>query len=234
VSAPARRLAASPYARRLARERGMDLSDMVGTGPGGRIVAADVPRPRAAAPSPAPAAPIPPGPSPVPSPTPLVQTGAFACRIHLTALHALLGAIGAAGKETTFDDLLIKAAATADAARTASSGSVLWITPDAAPVLISGAERLPLSAVAAQCLRGGPAPPMHAFAVSRVRPTGLRPLAVAIPEGCVAHLVVALDTATTTAEALLQYSTAAITLAEAAAVLAVIRDGLEKPLRLLV
>ncbi|MBM3942966.1 MAG: 2-oxo acid dehydrogenase subunit E2 [SAR202 cluster bacterium] len=58
---------ASPIARRLARERGIDLSLVVGSGPGGRIVEKDVlsfaearpaapARPAAAAPAPAPAA----------------------------------------------------------------------------------------------------------------------------------------------------------------------------------
>ncbi len=35
-------VSASPIARRLARERGLDLADLTGTGPGGRIVEADV------------------------------------------------------------------------------------------------------------------------------------------------------------------------------------------------
>lgn len=40
--APPGRIAASPAARRLARERGIDLSSIKGSGPGGSIVAADV------------------------------------------------------------------------------------------------------------------------------------------------------------------------------------------------
>jgi pyruvate dehydrogenase E2 component (dihydrolipoamide acetyltransferase) len=59
--APARadgRVKASPLARRIARERGIDLSGVRGTGPEGRIVAEDVERaevaPRAAAPAAAP------------------------------------------------------------------------------------------------------------------------------------------------------------------------------------
>ncbi len=51
---PGERLKASPLARRLARERGLDLASINGTGPEGRIVAEDVER-LAAAPS-APAA----------------------------------------------------------------------------------------------------------------------------------------------------------------------------------
>ncbi len=36
------RVVASPYARKLAREAGVDVADASGTGPDGRIVAADV------------------------------------------------------------------------------------------------------------------------------------------------------------------------------------------------
>jgi pyruvate dehydrogenase E2 component (dihydrolipoamide acetyltransferase) len=50
------RVKASPLARRIARERGIDLSSLVGTGPEGRIVAQDLERAEAAAPAAAPAA----------------------------------------------------------------------------------------------------------------------------------------------------------------------------------
>jgi pyruvate dehydrogenase E2 component (dihydrolipoamide acetyltransferase) len=49
------RVKASPLARRIARERGIDLSGVAGTGPEGRIVAEDVER-AAVSPAPAPAA----------------------------------------------------------------------------------------------------------------------------------------------------------------------------------
>ena len=42
VAPPAGRLPASPLARRLARERGIDLSAVSGSGPGGRVVRADI------------------------------------------------------------------------------------------------------------------------------------------------------------------------------------------------
>ena len=42
AAAPAGEVRASPIARRLARERGVDLETLTGTGPGGRIVEADV------------------------------------------------------------------------------------------------------------------------------------------------------------------------------------------------
>ena len=49
------RVKASPLARRIARERGIDLSTLRGTGPEGRIVAEDVERAEKAAPAAAPA-----------------------------------------------------------------------------------------------------------------------------------------------------------------------------------
>ncbi|HUF02237.1 MAG TPA: dihydrolipoamide acetyltransferase family protein [Gaiellaceae bacterium] len=52
--APGERMKASPLARRMARERGIDLAAIAGTGPDGRIVADDVDQ-AATAPAPAPA-----------------------------------------------------------------------------------------------------------------------------------------------------------------------------------
>ena len=71
------RVKASPLARRLAEAKGIDLSTLTGSGPGGRIVKADIDAaqpgaarpaaPAAAAPAPAPAA------APAPAPTPAAQ-----------------------------------------------------------------------------------------------------------------------------------------------------------------
>jgi pyruvate dehydrogenase E2 component (dihydrolipoyllysine-residue acetyltransferase) len=69
------RVKASPIAKRIARDRGLDLHGLSGSGPGGRIVKADVERALAAggvaAPAQAPAAPAPPPPAAAPAgPTP--------------------------------------------------------------------------------------------------------------------------------------------------------------------
>jgi pyruvate dehydrogenase E2 component (dihydrolipoamide acetyltransferase) len=58
TGAPTGAVAASPYLRRLATERGIDLSTVKGSGPGGRITEADLGSPGAAAPS-APSSPEP-------------------------------------------------------------------------------------------------------------------------------------------------------------------------------
>ena len=63
------RVKASPLARRIAREHGLDLSALRGSGPGGRIVKADVERAAEAAP----AAPTPAREAPPAAPTPGVQ-----------------------------------------------------------------------------------------------------------------------------------------------------------------
>jgi len=56
-TAAGQRIVATPYARRLAGERGVELRSLIGSGPGGRIRAADVPE-RAAVPPDAAAAPV--------------------------------------------------------------------------------------------------------------------------------------------------------------------------------
>jgi pyruvate dehydrogenase E2 component (dihydrolipoyllysine-residue acetyltransferase) len=58
---PSDRIKASPLARRIARERGIDLAALSGTGPEGRIVAEDVERVAVAGPAAAPPAPVPAG-----------------------------------------------------------------------------------------------------------------------------------------------------------------------------
>jgi pyruvate dehydrogenase E2 component (dihydrolipoamide acetyltransferase) len=72
------RIKASPLARRLARERGVDLRSVRGTGPEGRIVAEDVERAEAGGPAPATA--------PAPPPKVAVPTGE-AERIPLTNIR---------------------------------------------------------------------------------------------------------------------------------------------------
>jgi pyruvate dehydrogenase E2 component (dihydrolipoamide acetyltransferase) len=74
------RLFASPNARRVARERGVDIAQLNGTGPGGRIITADVLDATAAAPG---------GPGPAPQVvSPLVRRDAAAGGVDLGAVVA--------------------------------------------------------------------------------------------------------------------------------------------------
>jgi pyruvate dehydrogenase E2 component (dihydrolipoamide acetyltransferase) len=69
------RVKASPLARRIARERGIDLASLIGTGPDGRIVAEDVERPAKAAPAPVAAAAAAPEPKAEAPAAPVVSSG---------------------------------------------------------------------------------------------------------------------------------------------------------------
>jgi pyruvate dehydrogenase E2 component (dihydrolipoamide acetyltransferase) len=74
------RIKASPLARRLAEQKGIDLAGLTGSGPGGRIIKADIDgasgRPAAAAPAPAAAAAPPPAATPAPAPAPAATPAA--------------------------------------------------------------------------------------------------------------------------------------------------------------
>lgn len=132
---------ASPSARRLAREFGVDIATVVGSGPGGRIVEADV---RAAAPGPRPAGPEGP-PPPIPL-TPMrrtiaqrLTTGlATAAQLTLTAevdATALAGEIDRLtaewGRRVTFTEAIVRACALAipDHTRIASRWSDDGLVP---------------------------------------------------------------------------------------------------------
>jgi pyruvate dehydrogenase E2 component (dihydrolipoamide acetyltransferase) len=66
--APGERVFASPLARRMARQAGIDLSALHGSGPNGRIVRADIEAAqKGVAPTPAPAAPVAAAPAPAPA-----------------------------------------------------------------------------------------------------------------------------------------------------------------------
>lgn len=84
----------SPYARKLARERGIGLDALAGSGPSGRIVAADVvafvPRPALVAGGP--------------------QASALATSIDLAPLNAVLGQFVRAETAFELDDVILRAA----------------------------------------------------------------------------------------------------------------------------
>jgi pyruvate dehydrogenase E2 component (dihydrolipoamide acetyltransferase) len=92
VPAPAGRILASPLARKLAAEHGLDLAGLRGSGPGGRIVVKDVlaavasgPAPAAPAPAAAPMAPSPAPPAPSAAAAPTGETVALGRLRRITA-----------------------------------------------------------------------------------------------------------------------------------------------------
>jgi pyruvate dehydrogenase E2 component (dihydrolipoamide acetyltransferase) len=141
------RIFASPLARRLAKERGLELAELVGTGPGGRIVRRDVEGAKVAAPAPAPAAAVSAAVTDVPH-TPMRRAIArrlteskqtiphFTVRATLRAdaLLRLRADLAAIGTKVSVTDLLVKAAARAHTA--VPRMNAIW-TPDAMRVFPS-------------------------------------------------------------------------------------------------
>jgi pyruvate dehydrogenase E2 component (dihydrolipoamide acetyltransferase) len=147
AQAPARgapsggRVKASPLARRMAAERGIDLASVSGSGPEGRVVARDLEGAAARAPA-APAAAAPPARSPVPA-APRIPAGAPFADVPLTqirktiarrltqsigpiptfylttevdmerAAEAREALLAAGGEKVSFNDIIIKATAMA-------------------------------------------------------------------------------------------------------------------------
>ena len=131
------RIKASPLARRLAKERGVDLATLQGTGPEGRIVAEDIERAVAApARAPAPAAPTAPAAAPAPAEVEVVrltqmrrtiarrmseawQTPHFQIamsadmRAAIRLREALVARVGEGAPRPTYSDILTKACAVA-------------------------------------------------------------------------------------------------------------------------
>ena len=97
MTAPSARRAISPYAKRLARERGIAIEHLVGSGPSGRVTAADVvafvPRPVAA-----------------PASVVGAQASGFATSIQLVELRQVLYNFGKASMSFSLEDAVLRAA----------------------------------------------------------------------------------------------------------------------------
>ncbi|MBB5752221.1 E3 binding domain-containing protein [Prosthecomicrobium pneumaticum] len=238
AAAPAGRILATPYARRLARERGVPLAALAGSGPNGRVVAADVigfvPAPVQPAPPPAAA------PAPVPAEAPAVPAAAavpvpaaLAVAIDFSAVADLLARLGDLAPGVGREDVCLKAAAVALAEAPALDGAIGLPggARDGGRVLgrLAG---LSLGGIAAR--RAASEPGVATLALSFIGRAGLRPVAAPIPAGAVARLVVGGADAAGIADCLLSYDPDRLDDGDAAAYLAAFKALVETPLRLLV
>lgn len=235
MSAAASRRAASPYARRLARERGITLAELAGTGPRGRIVAADVPLEPLAVPGPvAPVA----GPTPAPvastiaAPAPVAVAarafGAFATNLALGSLREL---VAAAGVDVPLHAFLARAAAQATGR---FAEAIRLVAPDGRSMVVAGPARLAPSEIARRFEAGDGSAAERPLVLTHLAVSGIRPVAGSLAPDCDLRILVVAAPGTETGEALLVHDSAAIGEAEAATMLAAFRDALENPLRLLV
>ncbi|MFI5410808.1 E3 binding domain-containing protein [Kaistia sp. UC242_56] len=231
MNAPVRTLA-SPYARKLARERGIPLALVTGSGPNGRIVAEDLRAAPAAAPEVA--APVV---EPVPAPAavaPVVvaarSISAFAATIDLAPLSSFLVASGSA---LSIDAFLVKAAARAAGAE---AEAIRWIKPEGGAVTIARPLTLAPTEIARQIGSDADAASAEGkvMVVSRLAARGVRPVAGSLPTGIDLRILVVAADGSETAEALVVHGADAIAETEAGDILTCFRDLLEAPLRLLV
>ena len=231
MTAAAPRLSASPYARRLARERGVPLAGLAGSGPNGRVVAADVVAFVAAPVVQQIAAPVSTAVAP-PAPVDVAASAlaaaprsvsAFQATVDLAPLAAL---IAAAGSGLAAGPFLVKAAARA----AGPLGERLLVRDGGRLALVEGAATLSPGTIAARLEAGTSrdAP----FSIELLAGSGIRPLSSGLPVGAIAKLVIVADAGR--AELLFVHDEAALSSTDAVAMLALIRDLAEAPLRLLV
>jgi pyruvate/2-oxoglutarate dehydrogenase complex dihydrolipoamide acyltransferase (E2) component len=232
--AQTQRMAVSPYARRLARERSLTLETLRGSGPGGRILAADV---LGFVPIPAPE--IPPAAAPVIA---APRIAAFATSVALGALQDLLGAIENSGKALDIDDILLRAVARAfaevsDAAKGGDAPVALELAGRQA--LFAAVPEMPLTSLrttrlAALADNGDDAEKPAALSLRLLPASDIRPLMMPLLPGRAMRLTVSINTAGNHAECLLTADAASVDETTAAVWLAALKSAIENPLRLFV
>ncbi|MDG4893648.1 E3 binding domain-containing protein [Mesorhizobium sp. WSM4976] len=233
--AAASRLAASPYARRLARERNLLLETLRGSGPEGRILAADVLHfVLVDAPADRPAA--------APAPAIAASIAAFATSIALGPLHELLAALESSAKVFDIDDILLRAAGSAfieisDATPVAEAKVAVEL--DNRQVVFPTTSGMSLTSLRAMRLaaqaddRDDSQEP--AVLSMRLLPRGdVRPVMMPLSPGRPMRLTVSVGTAGDHAECLLTADAARVDEASSTAWLAALKSAIEHPLRLLV
>ncbi len=224
------RVRVSPYARRLARDRGIALTQLSGSGPGGRIVAADIVAfvPRVERPEP---------------PRGVAAASALAAKVDLARLSQVLDQFG--DRETQFDleDVLLRAAGCAlddvpEAASLEGSPVALEVRLDgrAGQVVLADIRKASLAPLRARRLaamaQGTDQSDLPAaMSLRLVRASGIRPVMLPLLGGRAMRLVVLADEGG--GEALLVFDPAALDEDVAASLLDRFRGYLEVPLRLL-
>ena len=220
------RLPVSPYARKLAGERAIALTDIAGSGPGGRIVAADV-----LAVEPAAVAP--------PTASAIGAVGALAVSLDIAPLKALLGSIAEAGGEVEAEDAFLRAVLDALAAHPDGSGTAVLIETGDGDRLVTPAARLSLAALRELRLSGGqvavgedqtPAALSFRFRAQ----SGIRSVIAPLHPSSHLRLVVSISRDGETADLLLVHEMQNVDEARAVALLEGVRDAIETPLRLFV
>ena len=232
--APAR-IRATPYARRLARERNVPLSAIAGTGPNGRITGNDLENYTAPQPE-APAAPeAAPSSTAAPEKRYATPPSAIAARVEFAAALALLSQIGDVREGVAIEDICLKAAALAldiSGLAAGKDGIVLLAAPDDRQFLgeLRTKSVSAIAALRANLDQEGSA----GLAVSFLRKPGIRPVAARLVDGIAARLVVGVADRDGGADCLLSFDPDHIHESAAEDFVLAFRELVESPFRLLV
>ncbi|MER8447024.1 E3 binding domain-containing protein [Mesorhizobium sp. M1066] len=230
------RLAVSPYARRLARERAVPLETLRGSGPGGRILAADVLGFVAVA--------TPANPPHIVAPCVAAapHIAAFAASVALAALQDLLAALESTGRAFDIDDVLLRAAGRvcveiADAAKVGDASVALELA--GRQTVFATAPEMPLTSLrttrlAALANNRDDAEIPALLSIRLLPARDIRPVMLPLLPGRAMRLVVSVNTAGDHAECLLITDAARVEEAIAGAWLVALKSAIEHPLRLFV
>lgn len=217
------RRASSPYARRLARERGLSLDVLKGTGPNGRIVAVDIATYTAPAPAAASGS----------------QASALGTTIQLATLLQLLAGFADADTPFTLEDVVLRAAGCAldDVPETGSlAGAPVALEQKTGQLVFADIRKGSLGPLRARRLAaieagadqsGEPA----TLSLKLLTATDIRPVMMPLKPGRSMRLVLAAGPAT--GECLLSFDAAEVSEDAATEFLTRFKAYLELPLRLL-
>lgn len=223
------RIRATPYARRLARERNLSLAAIPGSGPNGRITGKDLetspPVVEAIGASFV---------STAPPPVPTDCASAIVMSVEFGPLQTLLVQINALRAEVVREDICLKAAAAALAPASGVDAAVLVLAGPSRRQLLSGMAQASIGAIAAMRAGDAPAGQGGGLAVSFIGRAGVRPVAAQLVGGIPLRLVIGVPDRFGCADCLLSYDPSKITDEAAEDFLAAFRDLVEAPLRLLV
>lgn len=219
------RRASSPYARRLARERGLSLEALKGTGPNGRIVAADIAAYTARPSAPAVAS----GP----------QASALGTTIQLATLLQLLAGFADADTPFTLEDVVLRAAGCAldDVPETTGlAGAPVALEQKAGQLVFADIRKGSLGPLRARRLAAIEAGSDHSaepatLSLKLLAATGIRPVMMPLKPGRSMRLVLSAGPAT--GECLLSFDAAEVSEDAATELLTRFKAYLELPLRLL-
>ncbi|OEO31815.1 hypothetical protein VW23_014445 [Devosia insulae DS-56] len=219
------RRAASPYARRLARERGLALEVLTGSGPNGRIVAADIETYVVRPPAPAAAN----GP----------QASALGTTIQLATLLQLLAGFADADTPFTLEDVVLRAAGCAldDVPESHSlAGAPVALEQPAGQLVFADIRKGSLAPLRARRLRAIEAgidqsAEPAALSLKLLAASEIRPVMMPLKPGRNMRLVLAAGHVT--GECLLSFDAAVVSEDAATELLTRFKAYLELPLRLL-